>query len=80
MKTLALGCSLFGLVLGLTGCQTIGYYAQAINGQRQILSRQRSIASLLEDPATPDTLKQHLRFVLEVRAFAEAQLALPEAL
>jgi len=77
MKKLALRCLLLGLTLGLTGCQTIGYYAQAINGQRQILSRQKSIASLLEDPATPDALKEQLRFVLEIRAFAEKQLALP---
>src|SRR6266516_2270429 len=77
MKKLALRCFLLWLVLGLTGCQAIGYYAQAINGQRQILSRQQSIASLLEDPTTPDTLKQPLRFVRQVRAFAETQLALP---
>ena len=65
------------LLPALTGCQTLGYYTQAISGQCQILHRQRAIASLLEDPVTPESLKQRLRFVLEVRAFAQQELDLP---
>jgi len=69
---LALAFALF-----LTGCQTASYYTQAIRGQSQIWSRQRSIDSLLKDGQTPEPLKERLRFVLELRAFAEKELKLP---
>jgi predicted aminopeptidase len=71
-----LGWLLLG-ALCLTGCQTASYYSQAIHGQCQMWNRQRSIQSLLDDPNTPDDLKQRLRFVLEVRTFAEKELQLP---
>jgi predicted aminopeptidase len=65
------------LALLLTGCQTASYYTQAIRGQCQMWSRQRSIDSLLKDERTPEPLKRRLRFVLELRAFAETELKLP---
>ena len=68
---------LLAFTLSLTGCQTASYYTQAIRGQCQIWNRQRPIHSLLEDPNTPELLKQRLRFVLEVRDFAETKLKLP---
>jgi len=70
------GC-LAALVLALTGCQTISYYGQAIHGQCQMVSRQRPIEALLNDPATPEPLKSRLRLVLEIRQFAEKELQLP---
>jgi predicted aminopeptidase len=65
------------IALLLTGCQTASYYTQAIRGQCQMWSRQRPIDSLIEDARTPEPLKQRLRFVLEVRGFAEKELKLP---
>ena len=61
----------------LTGCQTAEYYTQAIHGQCQIWNRQQSIAAILEDPKAPGPLKERLRLVLEIRAFAEEELKLP---
>ncbi len=61
----------------MTGCQTVSYYTQAVQGECQILSRQRPINKLLADPTTPDLLKRKLDLVLELRTFAEAQLKLP---
>ncbi len=69
--------ALLALILLLTGCRTVDYYAQAIHGQCQMWHRQRPIQTLLEDPATPEPLKQRLRLVLEIRAFAEKELRLP---
>src|SRR6267142_5919651 len=77
MKRFSLWCSLLSLLPALTGCQTVGYYAQAISGQCQVWNRARSIEALLEDPVVTEPLKQRLRLVLEVRAFAEKELHLP---
>jgi len=68
---------LLTFALCMTGCQAVSYYSQAIHGQCQMWNRQRSIQSLLDDPKTPDELKQRLRLVLEVRRFAEEELKLP---
>ena len=73
---LILNCSLLTLAVLLTGCQTCRYYTQAIRGQCQMWNRQHSIQSLLEDAGTPEPLKQRLKFVLDVREFAEKELHL----
>ena len=61
----------------LTGCQTADYYTQAVHGQCQVWNRQRPIAALITDSATPEPLKERLRLILEIRAFAEKELKLP---
>jgi predicted aminopeptidase len=75
LRTAALR-SLLALALLLTGCQTCRYYSQAVRGQCQMWSRQRSIQSLLEDAGTPEPLQQRLRLVLDIREFAEKELRL----
>jgi predicted aminopeptidase len=70
----------FALVLLLpllAGCGTVGYYAQAIHGQCQILHRKQPIQELLADPKTPPPLKERLKLVLSIRQFAEGELRLP---
>jgi predicted aminopeptidase len=59
------------------GCQSIHYYNQAVAGQMDILRSRQSISALVEDPGTPDALRQKLLFILSVRAFAENNLRLP---
>lgn len=59
------------------GCNTVGYYGQAIRGQHELWTRQKSIAALLESPATPAPLKERLTLVLSLREFAEKELHLP---
>ena len=59
------------------GCQSVGYYAQAIRGQCQILHRQRPIDAVLSDTNAPESLKEKLRLVLDIRTFAEHELHLP---
>jgi len=65
------------LSLLLCGCESVGYYRQAIHGQYQILARRQPIDVLLADPATPASLREKLQAVLEIRQFAELQLKLP---
>ena len=58
------------LCLTLAGCESLGYYSQAVSGQLSMLNDRQSIEQLIEDPNTPIDLKTQLRLVLELRAFA----------
>jgi predicted aminopeptidase len=60
-----------------SGCQTVGFYTQAIHGQCQVLHRGEPIEHLLKNPATPPSLQVKLRLVLDLRKFAETELNLP---
>lgn len=66
------------LALAGGGCATLGYYAQAVGGQVELLARSRPIAELVADAGTPAPLKARLARVLEMRAFASRALALPD--
>jgi Predicted aminopeptidase len=68
---------LFVVALILTGCQTVSYYKQAIQGQYQIWACRRPIEELIADPKTSQALKEKLRLVLKMREFAEKDLKLP---
>lgn len=73
---LALGAML--LIAGVAGCSTIGYYAQSISGHLSMLRSARPIPEVVADPATGEELRQRLRRAQQIRAFASAELALPE--
>ncbi|HKS35641.1 MAG TPA: aminopeptidase [Verrucomicrobiae bacterium] len=64
-------------MFALTGCRGIGYYAQAVRGHLQIVHRAKPIEAVLTDPKTSGPLKERLRLVLDLRAFAERELGLP---
>jgi predicted aminopeptidase len=61
----------------LSGCAHLRWYGQAAGGQIDLLARREHIADLLADPSTDPVLARRLRQVLEVRAFAVAELGLP---
>ncbi len=71
------GLLLTVFTLLLAGCQSSGYVWQAIKGQWEILSQRQPINQLVNDDQTPEKLKEKLRYVLEIREFAEEQLGLP---
>jgi predicted aminopeptidase len=64
-------------VLVLCGCQSVSYYSQAIDGQLNIMMNRQPISELLDDPLTPENLKNRLSLVLEIREFAQNKLHLP---
>ena len=72
-----LGLLLVLVVLGVSGCQTLSYYGQAIQGQYQIITHQQKIEKLLADPDTPAPLKAKLQLVQTLRTFAAKDLKLP---
>jgi predicted aminopeptidase len=77
MKKLLLPLSLC-LLLSVSGCAQLGYYAQAVEGQVSVLSRSRPIDQWLADPAVTDDLKSRLRRTQRIRAFAAETLGLPD--
>lgn len=58
-------------------CSSLSYYAQAIDGQMDILGKRQPISKRLEDPGTPTALRKKLQLILAVRVFAEKELQLP---
>ncbi len=60
------------------GCSNIGYYAQSISGGYEVLSRREPIADVLQDPTVPQSVKDKLQVVLEIREFASRKLQLPD--
>jgi predicted aminopeptidase len=64
-------------LLGVSGCQTISFYGQAIRGEYQLLAHRRSIEDVLADPKAPANLKDQLRLLQNLLAFANSDLKLP---
>ncbi len=69
--------ALLALAALLSGCSSLGYYAQAVKGHWQIVARQTSCAKLVAAPETPAELKTQLELARRLCAFAETQLGLP---
>lgn len=65
-------------LLGMSGCATVGYYAQSIRGQMALLNDRVPIKKVLARPDTPPALARKLRLVLKVRRFASKDLGLPD--
>jgi len=64
-------------LLTLSGCRTCSYYRQAIDGECEIIIHERSIDKLIADPKTSEKLRERLRLVQELRAYAKSDLKLP---
>ena len=62
----------------LTGCDTAGYYMQAIRGQAEMWHATRPIEAVIADPEAPEALKARLEYAMRVREFASTQLAMPD--
>jgi predicted aminopeptidase len=66
-------------LLSLSGCEEVGFYAQAARGQLGLIWDRQSIPTLLQKPQTPARLRARLQTVQDIRAFAGSQLGLPAA-
>lgn len=65
-------------VAAVSGCSTLAYYGQAVNGHLDLLQRARPIAEWLADPATPAPLRERLQLTQRLRDFAVSELKLPD--
>jgi len=61
-----------------SGCSTLGYYAQAVNGHLDLLQSARPVATWTADPATPPALRERLLLSQRMRDFASRELKLPD--
>jgi len=69
--------ALSAVAMLLSGCEAIGYYAQAARGQWQLLSSREPVDDFLAGEETAPELKQRLVLVNQIRDFAQQQIGLP---
>lgn len=65
-------------LVAAAGCQTIGYYAQAVGGQVELWRKAQPVEALVRDPAIDPQLRARLERALVVRDFATRELAMPD--
>ena len=65
------------LLLTLSGCSTLGYYAHLASGEMGVLRRRQPIHKVIAKADTPPALRARLAAVLKARAFASDHLHLP---
>jgi len=65
------------LLAGLCGCQTLGFYTQAIKGEYQLFAHQQPVEKLLADTNTPLEVRTQLETLTNLLAFAKSDLGLP---
>jgi predicted aminopeptidase len=68
----------FPVLLALSGCQTLSYYAQAVGGQFELMRKAQPVSEWIADPATPAALRERLELAERMRAFASRELKLPD--
>ena len=61
-----------------SGCSTIGYYAQAVNGHLDLLQSAKPVSEWMADSTTPPALRERLMLTQRMRDFAVAELKLPD--
>lgn len=78
-KTIALPLLVLLLLLFLiSGCASLNYYAQSVQGQFEVIQKRRSISELLDENTLSVSLRNKLTTVLALREFSIRQLALPD--
>lgn len=80
-RSLVRGVLWAAAVIAAAGCQSVGFYAQAVSGQLSIMHRRQPVDELLEELARePDVPQQRLigqlQLSRDILAFAEHQLGL----
>jgi predicted aminopeptidase len=66
------------MLVGLSGCTGISYYAQSVNGHLEIVSARQKVEDLIDDTSKPGELRAQMALASDIRAFATEELALPD--
>jgi predicted aminopeptidase len=66
-----------GILGSLGSCSTVGFYAQALQGQMEVFDKARPVDIVKADPTTKPALKDRLEVVERMLSFAEKDLRLP---
>jgi predicted aminopeptidase len=64
--------------LCLTGCSNLGYYWQSVSGHLDIMAAARPIDELVQEPQTPEKLRERLQLAQRIRNYASTELKLPD--
>lgn len=64
-------------MLCVCSCGTLRFYTQAAGGQLEIWRKSRANSAVMADPAVEAKVKQRLKLIEELRAFAASDLHLP---
>jgi predicted aminopeptidase len=67
-----------GVLLLVSGCGSLEYYAQAVGGHLEVMRLAVPIEERLREADTPEPLRAKLAKVLAIREFASRELALPD--
>ncbi|WPO99899.1 aminopeptidase [Pseudomonas sp. HR96] len=62
----------------LSGCSSLSYYSQLVDGQWRLLHARRPVAEVIADPAQYPKLREQLRQSQAARKFASEHLHLPD--
>ncbi|TPJ17929.1 aminopeptidase [Mesorhizobium sp. B2-7-3] len=62
----------------LSGCTSVSYYAQSLEGHVRIMAARQDVGKLIEAPSTPEALRAKLTSASAIRRFATDELALPD--
>jgi predicted aminopeptidase len=75
-----IGVALIAAVVALTtsGCSSIAYYAQSVNGHLALVQSAKPVPEWLADPQTPPALKARLELSQRIRDYAVAELKEPD--
>ena len=60
------------------GCQSTAYLGQAAVGQARLLAAREPLDRVIADTSRPQPLRERLKLVRELRAFAQHELAMPD--
>lgn len=66
------------MCVSFSGCTTISYYHQSISGHFKTISKRERIIDIVNDSARDEKLIKQLNLALALRAYASAELQLPE--
>lgn len=67
------------LLFLLAGCADIRYLSHLAKGQYEVIAKRTPIQQVLDNPDTDERTRAQLELVNRIRAFASAELALPES-
>lgn len=72
------GAVVLTMLIGLGGCANLGYYWQNTQGHLAVMNAAKPVHEWLDDAKTPQATQHKLELSQRIRAFASAELKLPQ--
>ena len=78
LKSLAVVSLAAIMLLGLSGCGSLSYYSQIVNGHYALMESREDIKEIIDDRKYTASVRARLALALEIRQFAVDELDLPD--